>query len=383
MAMNAFEGLVKRNSSKMENWKYIHVCSESFLNGSKPIASQLLSLTPYRNIIVEDRLSACISGLNSLLEGPGLVVTSDIAKYGVDEEESLSADFTGGAGAVAVEIGKGDLLEMDENYGVYSSDQYDFHKPYQIEGDSLKGSMSPVVDGPLSRVCYLYHIGEAYKDLKSKTGYSLSDLDGVVFHVPYPGITKYALSYLDLIDSGKAETVAKKLSDLIDMFEFRNEENYHEIFKKNEDEVKSILKSNLNGRCDIISKLEPSLRLPAETGNIYTGSVFLSLCSSLLYSNYSEDSRIGVFGYGSGSSSLALVMKTTPKTKEIVGEWNIEFQLKNRSGINFEEYQGFRQIGVASGWEENDYLKDGEYFLKDIDSRGVRIYGKCCHVESK
>src|SRR6185369_5932770 len=82
-----------------------------------------------------------------------LVVSTDIARYDLNS----SAEFTQGAGAVALLIGESPrLLELDETTGIFASNVYDFWRPLERR--------EAVVDGKFSLDCYLTALDGAVSD---------------------------------------------------------------------------------------------------------------------------------------------------------------------------------------------------------------------------
>ena len=107
-------------------------------------------------------INACYGGTASLLNTVawvessewdgryGVVVAADIAVY-----DTPNARPTGGAGAVAVLVGPGAPLKMVPRVrSTHCSDVWDFYKPNLT-------SEYPMVDGQLSRVCYLQAVDGA------------------------------------------------------------------------------------------------------------------------------------------------------------------------------------------------------------------------------
>ncbi len=116
----------------------------------------------------------------------GIVVAADIAIY-----DTPAARPTGGAAAVAFLVGPNAPLRIvPKTRATHASDAYDFYKP------SLK-SEYPLVDGQLSRVCYLRALDDCYgKTMKKLEAladglpagkpFTVEDaFDHFVFHSPY------------------------------------------------------------------------------------------------------------------------------------------------------------------------------------------------------
>ena len=372
LAMNALDGLIE--SVGQEGVKYLYCGTESQVNLSKPVATNLMDLLDNKNVLTLDGVFACLSGLNLLVNGMGLgkgfVVTADIAKY--RRKKGSSADFTGASGSAAVKVGEGKLLGVDKEFGAFSSNGWDFHKPIHVDGDEIRASFLPKVDGYFSFAAYVKHIGEAYKDLKSKKGVDLDDFSHVAFHVPYPGITKYALAYLNAIDDGDPGEIDEQLGRFKELFHNQESPGYKDLLKGAYAGLKSELRKFMNGS----EKIDSSLKYPSVTGNIYTGSIFLSLASTLRHGKYVPGDRILVIGYGSGSGSTALSMTVTNETKGIVDSWELDERLAGRMPITLSEYNDFRKEGLTP----NDNPQTSRWHLRHLTDFGKRIYEKMVGV---
>jgi 3-hydroxy-3-methylglutaryl CoA synthase len=133
------------------------VVAESLLDKSKSTKTHLMQLLGGNtNVEGVTCINACYGGTASLLNTVawvessewdgryGIVVAADIAVY-----DTPNARPTGGAGAVAVLVGPGAPLKMVPRVrSTHCSDVWDFYKPNLT-------SEYPLVDGQLSRVCYL------------------------------------------------------------------------------------------------------------------------------------------------------------------------------------------------------------------------------------
>ncbi|MBR9681981.1 MAG: hydroxymethylglutaryl-CoA synthase family protein [Candidatus Altiarchaeota archaeon] len=370
LAMNALEGLIEVVGQ--EETRYLYCGTESQLNLSKPVATNLMDLLDNKNVMTLDGVFACLSGLNLLVNGLGIgdgfVVTSDIAKY--ERKKGDSADFTGASGSVAVRTGEGKLLKVDSDFGAFSSNEWDFHKPIEVRGDELSSNVSPKVDGYFSFAAYVKHIGEAYKDLKDRKNIKLDDFNQVTFHVPYPGITKYALAYLRAVELEATDEIDEKLESIKDLFHNKDsDENYEASLKVAYTDIKGDLKEFMGD----LEKLTPSLKYPSMMGNIYTGSVFLSLASALKHGDYDAGDNILVIGYGSGSGSTAVIMTTTDQTRKIADAWDFDERLSNRKSLSLSDYNSFRNEGVMPN---NKPHTSSNWHLDKITEFGRRIYSK-------
>lgn len=369
---------LRRTGASTETW-------EKSSDHSKPMSSFMLPLfngIPDR--IVEDERTynvsnfqaehACLAGLNLLelyLGREALLVASDVAHY--DLKNDPSAEGTAGNGAAAVLTGEGRMLRvpdevvLEDLYGFSSSHTYDFTKPCDEDGCEVRSRKFPKVDGKFSFLSYLKNVGEAYRNLKERwDGGGLDSYRGIVMHVPYPKMPQYALKYLRMIDEGRDGEVR----DLI--YSVRSfDEKSEEVYKETKELLKDFSgQGQYRDLCERDArKLEPSLVYPADVGNCYTASVFLSLASWLENADYGPGDRVLVLGYGSGGGSIGIPMVVTGETKERVAHMGVGEQIygPQNKQLDFEGFLDYRNGGgepPAGGW-----MFEG----RDAD-------GKCCYT---
>jgi hydroxymethylglutaryl-CoA synthase len=222
-----------------------------------------------------------------------LIICSDIARYGV----GTPGEPTQGAGAVALLVSdKPRLLTLEAGSGVYANDVMDFWRPLY--------SKDAVVDGHYSVQCYLDALEGAYKAWQETAGnaggegYSSDRFAALVYHVPYGKMSRKAHRHVRTLDGDKEPDAS---------FE------------------------RLVG---------PSLVLPSQVGNIYTGSMYLALASLLSCSR--EDltgKRVGLFSYGSGSCAEFFSAVVQPEAQARVKALGLENLLEKRRALSIPEYE--------------------------------------------
>ena len=126
---------------------------------------------------------------------------------------------------------------------------YDFWRP--------TGYKYPLVAGALSKDAYIESFQESWKEYARREDKSLSDFESLCFHVP---LLKWAKA-LDSIINDTDETTQSRLT----------------------------------------SGYEDAVYYNRYVGNIYTGSLYLSLISLLENRTLTPGQTIGLFSYGSGS----------------------------------------------------------------------------------
>lgn len=219
-----------------------------------------------------------ISHISLNPESKVLVVASDIAKYGLN----TAGESTQGAGAVAMLISKDPkILNVKNNYVSCTNDVMDFYRP--------NDSIYALVDGKLSKDMYLDCLNKVYTKYIQK--YGKKEYSAMLFHIPYPKLGKKGL----------------------DMIEGNNE-------KLSENFEKSILyNSNI--------------------GNLYTGSLFLSLISLLENADLNENENIALYSYGSGAvAEFFEASLVKDYKKHLLKDMHISM-LNNREKISVKEYE--------------------------------------------
>ncbi|HEY0096050.1 MAG TPA: hydroxymethylglutaryl-CoA synthase [Archangium sp.] len=283
------------------------VGTETAVDHSKPVSSYvqgLLGLSTRCRVF--ETKHACYGGTAALLLAmdwvrsgsakgkKALIICSDIARYGV----GTPGEPTQGAGAVALLVSdKPKLLAFEAGKtGAYAKDVMDFWRPLY--------SKDAVVDGHYSVQCYLDALEGAYRAYQEAAGDTggeglYSDrFAALVYHVPYGKMSRKAHRHLRTLDGDKdADASFERL-------------------------------------------VGPSLMLPSQVGNIYTGSMYLALASLLSCSR--EDltgKRVGLFSYGSGSCAEFFSAVVVPEAQARVKALGLEALLEKRRALSIPEYE--------------------------------------------
>ncbi|MEK6927529.1 MAG: hydroxymethylglutaryl-CoA synthase [Nanoarchaeota archaeon] len=190
---------------------------------------------------------ACIGGcyalqesLNWLRNNPdkyAIVVCTDIARY----SQGSKAELTQGAGAVSLLLSRKPKISIAPKSTTFSEEDLTFSRPIT--------SPYAIVDGRESIIPYIKAVTQVYRSLKSSERF-----EHIIIHVPFPSIVRTALL--------------------------------------------KILKEEKRGN-ELEKCLSSSLEYPSQTGNIYTGSIFLSL-ASLSEDKIQQDTPLALIGFGSG-----------------------------------------------------------------------------------
>lgn len=237
-----------------------------------------------------------------------LVLASDIAKYGLNSP----GESTQGAGAVALVISANPKIMVLENNSAYlTSDIMDFWRPTYSD--------MAFVDGKFSNEQYILFFETVWKQYKAKSGLGFKDFEALCFHVPY---TKMGLKALKPVLEEEGTTEDQK----------RMLENY-----------------------------QKSIQYNKIVGNIYTGSLYLSLLSLLEQKEeLKEGSRIGLFSYGSGAVGEFFTGIMQPGYQTQLNTIQNTDRLSSRRKISVEEYESIfkQELPVDGSTIELDIEKD-------------------------
>jgi len=260
-----------------------------------------------------------------------LVVASDIARYPLGDP----GEPTQGAGAVAMVISdRPHLLQFDARVsGHYTRQVMDFWRPLY--------SKTAFVDGHYSIQCYLHALEGALADALDKAmnpaQHRLDALQACIYHVPFPKMAAKAHHRHFELDAG--ERIDKDSS------------RYAEV------------------RQSFASKTGRWLSLNALVGNIYTGSLFLSLIDLLRRGNSGDLRQISMFSYGSGCAASMNIAYPTVGFERFKDKVDPEPDLARRRRLTIAEYERILEI--------NDSLYGGsieEFYPGQWDVTGQFLY---------
>ncbi|MDD4820749.1 MAG: hydroxymethylglutaryl-CoA synthase, partial [Flavobacteriales bacterium] len=410
--------LLQQNDIDPRTIGRIYMGTESALDAAKPTSTYMTEIVEkvlegkygkrsLKNCDVLDMTFACVGAVDALHNSVewvrsgenrrAVVIASDNAKYAL----ASTGEYTQGAGAVAVLVSEDPrMCEMSENVGVGMHSERDFYKPhhafskveiaeklltamgYIAEKEHLKkviDSMNddfwghkdvnvflhrdePVFDGPLSNDCYCARITEALEHFSSmqKTDV-LSDWDRIIFHQPY------AYQGRRMIVSNWIQWCEQKGH----LSEIEKEVGYAKNAENSAEFCKAASKTPLY-RSFISQRVEKGERASSLIGNMYTGSVFMSLIS-LLRSEWEEKTdltgkTIGCFTYGSGSKSKVFTLKVEPLWGQMIEKNDIFAYLAHRQKVDFDTYQS-----LHTGEKTSPLLAGKSISLSHVGTRGNTI----------
>lgn len=215
-----------------------------------------------------------------------LVIASDIARYGLQ----TPGEVTQGAGAVAMLVSAEPKIAYFNDDSVYMvQDEPDFWRP--IDSDIA------LVDGHQSTDVYKAMFLSLWQRYKKDNNLSLSDFAAFAFHLPYTKMGKKALEQiLNEVDDEKQAELRERLV----------EAQFYNRF----------------------------------VGNLYTGSLYLSLLSLLKQSEkLVAGQRIGLFSFGSGAEAELFSMTLIDGYHDVLAKQDIQRMLDGRKQLTVNEYE--------------------------------------------
>ncbi|MEM8585707.1 MAG: hydroxymethylglutaryl-CoA synthase [Bacteroidota bacterium] len=387
---------------------------------------------------VIDMTFACIGAVDALhntldwtsagRERIGIIVASDDAKY----ELASGGEYTQGAGAVALLIKHNPrLLIIDPVFGVATRPVHDFFKPTRpvskrelIEevlallpencsqgvdvdrlveklgtGLEVKGVLdcnecelelhkaTPVFDGPYSNECYQSRIREALMNYRKKSGRvaageMFDTWARLIFHLPYAYQARRMFSEIYVEElKAKGNWAAFIAEHNLEVPCADNYEDREEYLTRCGQFLKSVSKTS-EYREFVEQKIAPGEWASSQVGNMYAGSIWLSLMSAL-ESGLDEahalnvGDELGFFAYGSGSKSKVFAARLADQWREVVENFGLARRLDLRQSLSYETYEALHRGQLADNVAQQDA---GTFFLADIhrekgEMEGARHYG--------
>ena len=389
-ATNAVYKLLIQENLKPYQIDRIYVGSESGIDASKPIASYIISLleqqfgdATFNHCDVVDLTFACIGAVDALQinldyirlnpDKKAIVVATDNAKYDLNS----TGEYTQGAGAIAMLITSSPkILAFSKEVGVSSQGVFDFFKPRRyfskneilntndnpewfgvLENEISIYKEQPVFDGHYSNQCYINRITDAYfhfKKITNQTNAIYKNWENVLMHLPY--CFQARRTFVEIY-AQENQSLNLKTTD----------ENY-------KDQIKAISKSE-----DYLSFINKSI-LPSEiasgqVGNMYTGSIFLGLLSTLSH-HFEKKSdlvnkKMGFIAYGSGSKSKVFEAEVQPNWQQAVEKLFLFETLNQSHEIDFETYLKLHKKEL----KQSVLTPKNEYALEYIEKENPLLMG--------
>lgn len=356
---NALTKLISKNNINLNEIARIYVGTESAIDSSKPTSSFLIALIEQKfgeNTLSEcdvvDFTFACIGGVDAMQNcidfvklnptKKAIVVTTDFAKYDLNS----TGEYTQGAGALALLITSNPrIIAFENNWATSTKGVFDFFKPYRtISKTAITGNTNnepwfenleseieihkdqPIFDGQYSNQCYMDRTKNAYfsfKKLKNTSETVYDSWKSIVMHLPYAFQGRRMLSEIYALDA--SDTI---ISGDEDASEYQNK-------------LKKISKSKAYKEF-VNEKLMPAEIASSLIGNLYTGSIFMGLLSTLAHFHDTKKeisgSKFGFLAYGSGSKSKVFEGTIQTDWKLAIAGVNLFETIEKSFEIDFDTY---------------------------------------------
>lgn len=214
-----------------------------------------------------------------------IVIGSDIAKYGLN----TSGEVTQGAGAISMLIKKDPrILSFIDGHASFSEDINDFWRPNNFQ--------TALVDGKYSTEVYLRFFEETFNSFLAQQKLSPADFSAITYHIPF---TKMGLKANRIAVENADETTTQRLMD----------------------------------------NFELSTKYGREVGNLYTGSLYLSLLSLLENADLKVGDLIGLYSYGSGAMAEFFAGKVVAGFQDQLNPKIHQDLLEQRNRLTVPEYE--------------------------------------------
>ena len=379
-AANAVYKLIQQEQLNPNEIARIYVGTESGVDASKPVASYVATLIEQqlghgtlRHCDTLDMTFACIGAIDALQTSldfirlnptkKAIVVATDTAKYDLNS----TGEYTQGAGAIAMLITADPrVISFGAEVGVSAQGVFDFFKPrrYVSKNDLLNTTDNPewngileneiafykeqpVFDGHYSNQCYINRITEAYahyKEITHQNEILFHNWENILMHLPY--CFQARRTFIEIYASElQLQEDTKTLSKSADYLELVNQ------------------------------KIMPSERASGQVGNMYTGSIFLGLLSTLChhFQNQTEiaGKKLGFIAYGSGSKSKVFEGHIEPQWKSVIQNIPLFETLDTSHEIDFETYLALHKKEQKS----SIVTPKNEFVLQSIERENPVLLG--------
>ncbi|KAF2157217.1 hydroxymethylglutaryl-CoA synthase [Myriangium duriaei CBS 260.36] len=398
LALTTVSSLLKKYNIDPASIGRLEVGTETLLDKSKSVKTVLMQLfegSGNTDIEGVDTVNACYGGTNALFNTinwmessawdgrQAIVVMGDIALY-----KKGNARPTGGAGCVAMLVGPDAPIVFESGLrGSYMKHAYDFYKPDLT-------SEYPIVDGQFSIQCYTESVDACYKAYNAREDKLKKQLNGSYTN----GVHKEEQVPLDRFDhmcfhAPTCKLVSKSYARILYNDYLNDPEN--ELFAEVPKELKDVpAKESLTDKTiektfialakkRFAARVQPSIQVPTMCGNMYSASVYGSLCSLIANVSNAElqGKRVGIFSYGSGLAASLFSLKVKGSVEEIQKKLDLQARLDSRRVVepavydemcNLREHAHLKKNYTPSG--EVETILNGTYYLTGIDDMFRRTY---------
>ncbi|CCH31899.1 hydroxymethylglutaryl-CoA synthase [Actinosynnema sp. NPDC047251] len=334
-AVNAAKPLVDAlDPGRRDSIELVVVATESGLDFGKPLSTyvhQQLGLGPAcRSFEVKH---ACYGGTAALQTAAALVAASPVpdARALVVSTDIASPSSGGsywepseGAGAVALLVGRDPaVLRLDVGANGYHT---------QEVMDTLRPRPDfDVVNSDLSLLAYLNCLEQSFAGYRRRVaGADIVDtFDYLAFHIPFAGMVKGA---------------------------------HRTLLRRTKGWDRAAIDADFDRR------MAPSLLHTTKVGNLYSGSLYLALCSLIDHADFGAARRVGMFSYGSGCGSEFYSGVVSERARDRLAARPIEKALAERRELTVAEFRALDGFLGDRAFGTRDAVLDTTPYQSIVDS---------------
>ncbi|MEU2394181.1 hydroxymethylglutaryl-CoA synthase [Streptomyces sp. NPDC007369] len=267
------------------------------------------------------QMAAAVVAASPFDGAKALVISSDVAR----PVPHTYVEPSQGAGAVAMLIGDEPVVAS------FDRGANGFHS-YEVMDTCRPDPEAEAGDVDLSLLTYIDCLKGSFTDYARKVeGADLVDsFDLLAMHTPFPGMVK-----------GAHRAVLRKLKRL----------------------------SPQAIEDDFTARLSAAVEYPRQVGNIYAGTVFLALASTIDNAVIDRERRVGIFSYGSGCSSEFYSAVVTPQSQRAVRAMGIREALDDRYELSVPEYDELLAATAELKFGARDFTFDLDRFPQITKAR--------------
>lgn len=334
-AVNAAKPLVDAlTPAQRDTVELVVVATESGLDFGKPLSTYVhrhLGLGPRcRSFEVKH---ACYGGTAALQTAAAMVAASPVPDA---RALVIATDIAGpasggsywepseGAGAVAMLVGAdAAVLRLDVGAnGYHTMEVMDTLRP-RPDVD--------VVNSDLSLLAYLTCLEESFAGYRQRVeGADIVDtFDYLAFHIPFAGMVK-----------GAHRTLLRR--------------------------TKGMARAAIDA--DFEARMAPALTYTSQVGNLYSGSLYLALCSLIDHADFRAARRVGLFSYGSGCGSEFFSGVVSARASARLAARSIEKALAERRLLSVAEYERVNGLIGDRAFGVRDAVLDTSPYQSIVDS---------------
>jgi polyketide biosynthesis 3-hydroxy-3-methylglutaryl-CoA synthase-like enzyme PksG len=309
-------------------------CSESGIDFGKSLSTYVHRyLELNRNCRLFEIKQACYAGTagfqmacNFLLSqtSPGakaLVISTDISRMvpqlGTDalQDDGSYAELSSGAGAVAMLIGEDpSIFQLDVGAsGYYGYEVMDTCRPTADYGAG---------DPDLSLLSYLDCCEQAFLEYQRRVPNAdyANSFDYLAFHTPFGGMVK-----------GAHRAMMRKIA------------------RATSTEIEA----------DFERRVVPGMEYCQRIGNVMSGTIFVSMASTIDQGRFPSARRIGCFSYGSGCCSEFYSGVVGPEAQQRLRKLEISKHLDERHPLSIAEYEEVLRSNSAVRFGTRNFTSNG------------------------